>query len=486
MLVNNEALSVLLRVAAELIYRSYCTKHYLDRISSGEVGEYLQLIETIRTALQKSEDELRVALRGIKEKEIVAGDALNVLFNSLAIFSRSFARIHELLIYLPRQHVHPETVTTVITSFGDYYRERKPAIIIGSLFNALEYDFSKILRHYVPDIKEIDLGEKESIVLQLAICDRDSPPAWGVLAHEMGHAIDLHRGISKSVTAQFVTDPDSASIIEAWSREICADLIATEALGPSALLAILSLEYCFYPGGAMPIPTETHPATTWRFDIVTDYLSKKYGDLDFLNHERQFFSIAAEYYWQRKPLMLPNKIIVDQQYNYLVKLLAEKLGGEVLQLNLSKETIEKQSLERCRVRLSRGSPISAQGLEREVLRKSLNAYKAQTFSSDDARENAFKKLTSSFVEKPLGIQTILMSCYSRRLEIINELIKSDGLAAADDKVINKVINDYCEKLSALDELTISSINTSAVHQRLLKKRNEGSTRFNLDNEGFRL
>lgn len=481
---------VLLRVAIELSSRACATRRYLETIGPGEAGEHRQLIQTIRTALDGVEQLLPATLEGVA-KFLGSGEpgrsvAIEVLASYLAKFSRWFKTIHELLVYLPRKTVTPEAVSAIEATFGQCYDLHRPSIILGSLFNALEFDFFQVVRDRLPDLDDVVVGDEKNIVLQLAICDRESPHAWPILAHEMGHAIDLHEGISRAVANQFVTDPHSPAyeVVRSWCQELAADLIAAKALGPAPMLALLSLEYCLFPLTTIFFPSNTHPSTRWRLKIVSQFLKSIYGGKDYLEDEILFYESSAEYSLHRAVTDHKDRVAAleadKRQFEFIIAPIADVLMKSISAVELDVHLLSDSSLLRCASRLRQGLPISAQGATREGLQDALKEYRAHKFTSKASRVEAFQSLLPLFKEDPLDMPTIFLSGFRHRIEMINGIIDEIiSVGAGDDgnSTVIAVQNVYaistlCSGFERLDELIANSINTSSVHRRL-EKRHHG-------------
>lgn len=190
--IERNSFRVLLRIAAELIQRSARVKRYLEQVGQGDTGEYRHLSQTITTALD--------GIASLLPKEVTAAhsavdasDGEQVFLAYRRRFSEYFTKIHELLVYLPRQPVAPETVSVLETAFGPAFRQHAPSILLGVMFNAAEFDFYQILSQRLPDLNDIVLERGRAIVLELAVCDRECPATWAVLGHELGHTIDVDR-----------------------------------------------------------------------------------------------------------------------------------------------------------------------------------------------------------------------------------------------------------------------------------------------------
>jgi len=469
MLARDDVLRVLLRIAGELLIRSSQTKRYLDEIRPGEAGEYWQLAETIRAALEGIEQLLPETVRAVRSgsDKAVTPEGIEVLYRLLEKFSAWFTTIHELLVYLPQSAVTPESKATLRSSFGALYEDLSPSIILGSLFNALEFDFFQLIRTRLPGFDEIDIRETENIVLQLAICDRDAPASWAILGHELGHAIDQKFAITEKIVPKFVTDPNSApfKILSSWCQEFCADLLAARALGPSPILALLSLEYCVFPLRPVFYASKTHPATSWRLAAVTSFLRRLYERKDYLQVEREFYALAALYSLERSEPDEARRRSLEEadrlQFRHVALPLVRELQREIVLLNIPAHNLNAVSIERCSDRLYDGLPVSAQGKSKRELREALTDYKSESYRTKDERVVAFKRLAADFKEEPLDIPAILMSGQELRLKLL-----TPSPATEMDLGVLEGIQKLTGGMRRLDELVSASINMSGVHKQL--------------------
>ena len=466
-------LKVLIRVAAEIAYRVHCTKSYFsDVVQEEPLEEYKPLIKTISRALETIDDRLFSTMSDIKDLVSSSKDetrlcALNVLFTFLNTYSRWFVNIHELLVYLPRLNVRNESIITISSTFNDFFKDRSPSIILGSIFNALEYDFLEKVIEKLPSLKEIELDEQENIVLQLAICDRHSPSAWPVLAHELAHAIDLKNRISEQVIDEFIIARDipHREVVESWAREISSDLIAATVLGPTPILSVLSMAYCVYPFPNNKRMRETHPDLNWRLQIISEQLRAQYG-FDFLNEDLEFYKFSDT----TKSMLMKKDVTgsdaVDD-YENLIKPISQVIKEKVSLLELPGHELKEESIKRCVNRLMKGKPISAQGETRDSLVAGIAEYKANNFTDRKKQTAAFKDLMSKFEEIPVHISTILSSSHVARRQYIDEVVNDENLEVMTDK---SVLESLCDKLANLDKLTANSIEGSWIHDSLRNRR----------------
>jgi len=388
---------------------------------------------------------------------------LEVLQTQLNLFSEWFSNIHESLVYVSRQTPLRESYYLLDGALGRVYAEEKPSMILGSLFNALEFDFYQLLRDRLPRIDDIMTEGYRNIVLQLPICDRTAPAAWAILAHEIGHAIDVKHGLSVEAVSNVVSEPPA--ILEAWAGELAADLIAAEVLGPAPILSLLGLEYCMYPRRCVVDWSNSHPATLWRLHAVRDYVDDRGFAPELLSTEIGLYERA----WEQALLhhygdhSMRERVRENSRQNHedVIRPIAKEIRALIEPLGLPACDIEVASLRRCVSRLKEGLPISAQGSSRASLRGSIEAYRA---SSDDNRQGdaaAFEKLVVEFAERPVNMSTILASCNSvRRREF--EAIEEDPAVLGDAEKTHA----FLARLDKLDALVVSSIGTSAVHRDL--------------------
>jgi hypothetical protein len=448
------------RIAAELFERSSRIKNYLDRIGPGELGEYAQLSETIRSALRGIEDLVATSFETVRQLPRPPPTALDAVYASLERFSHWFTRAHELLTYLPRQHVAPETFAVLQHSFGAHYAERKPSIILGSLFNAFEFDFVQELESRIPDLRDVMLERPKNIVLELAICDQVSPFAWSVLAHELGHAIDEDAGISQIAMEAFSrADEGSRDLLAQWSGELAADIIATRALGPAPMLALISMSYCLLPLQSADSLPKSHPPFRWRLQVLREFMSEFVAGFapefdTYVGAAREMSRYRGGGAPETDPAQPPG------MFDGLVRPLAKSIADEVINLKLDPFSTTSESLKRCQRRLRDRLPIGAQGLPRDVLRREVARFKARRYRTGEQREAAFMDLLPQFAESPLNVGTVLAAAFLRRANIMSEFCNSA------DTLTVEAVEAHCRSLHQLDALVSSSVRSSSIHRQL--------------------
>ncbi len=462
-LMHDPRVQVLLRIAAELYHRANSVSDHLDQIRSLETPEYRQIADTIDTALANIKGppfDVFNVMEAIGDKQ-----ALPLLFNTLKGFAHWFAKTHELLVYLPSPGVLPETIAMLERGFGSSYDKVKPSVILGTLFNAFEFDFYEGLGKVLPDFRRITQPDEGKPVLQQPVCDRCSPVGWGILGHEMGHTLDRIGGISRRATDSLMSDNDSVlyRVLRNWAKELCADLIAAETLGPAAIMSLLSLEYCVYPLLRIHLPSHSHPTTMWRLETVRKFLNRKYGE-DFLTTELEFYRSAWDYSLRRDEPDPQKQSEVRQTdrvyYECFILPLAKQLERLVHEHIPPGHTILPATVDRCTNRLERCVPIAAQGAERSELRKSLETYRKQVFPTKSAKYEQFARLVATFREDPLPISVLLLSAAKRREQLMGQA------AELFPRDIEGSIEILRGQLTRSDARVIKSIGTQVIHEQV--------------------
>ena len=474
---NTSPYHVLLRASVELYYRYGRIEHYLNEISATDSLEYNQLANTVTKFIDQIKQLLPSTIKTLLPmKKLPEKERYRILFDDLKRFSFWFLSIHtELLKYLPSKAVLPETIDMLTTGLGNLYSYFKPSIILGNDFNAFEFDFYENLEDLFPNFKQVNQISEKNIVLQLPLCDRYSPTYWAVLAHEIGHAIDKEHGISEQATVKKANLQSSIHKLSfPWIRELCADLIAAEVLGPASILPLLSIEYCLYPFIKTHEIPKSHPATKWRLNVISDYLEKKYNN-NYLASELELYKVAWDYNLSRtysEPTERTEKRDAhDAHYEYFIKPIIPELTT-IIPACLGKyeiplHSIDHDSLRRCISRLSQGLSIAAQGKDRATLRDAISIYRTQRFCSSKERVDKFQDLKNMFKEEPLEIPTLLLSGSERRLQLM-------GAAIQDESYLTEKANfeELCRNLAKVDELLVSSIGTSMIHRKFINKDND--------------
>jgi hypothetical protein len=460
-------LAFLLRVAAELYYRTHRVNEQVMRAREDEAGQYGELADVIQSSLSEIDANTTetISLCG----SITQPEWAPLLFPQLDTSSQSLVVVHEHLAYFPHEGVLPEAAGAMKIAFGRNQHTLRPSLMLGSILTALQFDFRESIRRMLPSIKSIEVPDKPSNVLQLPICDRFTPTRWPALAHEMGHAIDLAHGISIAAANSVAS---GNKLLQRWAGELCADLIAEEILGPAAILATVSLEYAVYPLTVSPsdvdthlLDKRTHPPTKWRLQAMAERVAEKHGER-FLDEASALYDYAWSYGLRRCVSDGAKRDRVHKAYetvyNDVIRRLCTELRARLPEYVRSGTAIARGSLDRCLTRLRMSTPIGSQGSERTDLRGALDAhwdaYERGDLTDPIVRKGKFQEVAESFRESPLPLNTLFLAGALRREEILAEHIS--GWKNLD---ATEWYSTLCGRLVELEDLLVRSLAANIAH-----------------------
>lgn len=475
---QGERRKILLRLAAELACRTAGTRRYLHSSTLEESGldsqveEIRKIIHDLMVAVEDRLGDTVAEVDSLPPERF--DDGVRAFTDQLQLLSRLFAGVHEFLWYIPLQSIPLEAVALLESNFGDIYRElQRPSVILGSAFNAYEFDLLRLMRTRIPDLEELWIAPRDRVVLQLALCDREAPHAWAILAHEMGHATDDFHGISVAVLHrnQWKVQSNFGQLVLNWCGEFCSDLVAAKALGPAPILALMSAEYSMFraipskDGKQLPvcIPSETHPTTWMRIQVVKEFLSAKGGDQGILEREAQRYFRA----WRLSRENHAIRATSDRWQKFFEETmspLVQEIIAAVDELPLSTYLPDRASLDRCADRLRKSTPISAQGVSRAVLQAKVSEYRERAYATTIDRVAAFKELTQQFTEEPLEYSAILLACFERRAEEF-EAIES-GRVRFDS---GPAVRNATDRFTRLDEIIVQSISSGMIQRKFCRR-----------------
>lgn len=500
----NNYLSKVLRSAIEVLYRSKCLLKHIDDIDPIRARSYGPLLNPTSAYLERND---RILLKTmVTAKDYLSNTdknaherMINQLRTSLSVHSDNFRVIHEHLAYLPAEDALPEAAFVLENVFGGYFNDDKPCIILDSLFSAYEFPFLENLRRQLSRPADIVGKTDRSKVLALALCDRNSPLGWAVLAHEYGHAIEqsipasdnfrnevaLQRNIPVeeidrkgerfSISDEFAyryekdITSNSFKVAKKWCAEIFADLIAAKAMGPPAILAILSLDFCMLPCGKRYNPLPTHPPTSWRLFFTWNFLHKKGASTWLSTQSKVFFkALRLEYVLDNKDITKPKKGTdwIHQLYRRWGRPLAADVESYLSSnINLSHPVFDPRSIQRCVNRLAKNRPIGTQGPTKLELQEQLSTYNLDIPNDPSRRKKQFYKLVGQFAEEPLPVSTILLAGYEHRDQIIQDFVAS---FLTSQNTVEDIVTYSIERMLKADDKLIASIRSSEVSSILIK------------------
>jgi dCTP deaminase len=472
---DSDFTTFLLRCAAELFYRTSRVHAYVDELS-GVVSttNYLELTGYLRQRLDESLRSTQGLIRDALTDSRLEATRNVHLMDDLGTMATVFERENARLAQLPPLHPKPE-MFSIEEAFRLVPRgkpiavaapaPREYSILLSGVFNAFEFAFDR------------GPGEPKT-VLELGMCDFSSPPAWAILAHEIGHALDgaasdgrLSAAAVKKAFPRFSQQP-AVEVLESWAEEIFCDFIAARVLGPAPMLALLSMEQCtfsirstIWSGRLEAVRRWAHPPTHWRALAVAGFLRHYRDSMLYLTGVAREFAHNASLRLVLQQSARKRTEYEERDRERFEKWflpLAAALESIVLDQPLPSHFIANDSIQRCDHRLERGYPIGAQGEDRHYLDAALIGY----FEDDTQRgvPRAFYQLARQFDEQPLGLPTILLAAHRRRRAIVEEYAR-DRLRLTDPEEVSTL----CSRLAALDRTTELSIRMSGVHQHWLEQ-----------------
>lgn len=460
----NEQLA-LIRAYAELVDRLLRVKRFLQAVDASPNSTIKAISATILSAVERIENKVLqsaapiVSLQGAPAQPGTVA-LLGALHRKL---SKWFLAFHELLIYLPRPKVEPEVDILLQRSFGKAFTDAAPSVMLGSLYNAFEYDFLDVVRQRIPEIKDLQIGDTRKTVLQLALCDHGTPTAWSLLAHEFGHAIDAAQDYSSRVVASFIADAASPfyKMLHSWTGELLADAIALRVLGPTAAYELVGIQYAFAWHHRFDT-SETHPATPSRVRIAKAGLIRAFGDGSPLNEveaasdgllrlqfEREYGAAAKEAISQEQSLL-------DRFLTRASTMIDAELAASPLP-TLSPTDVSVASDNAAALR--RGEPISSTALtDRGKAFEQLKAVKGALETGTMTPQQAHLKVVELLRERPASPAMVLAAgsqfLFNQKVEWF-----VDALRQAPPG-----FGGFSERLETVNTLLKKSLEVSAVHE----------------------
>ena len=452
-----------LRITAELLDRTGRISAHLQRLENVRHATFSPVIQAMQSALEKHEEDLRDFVQPHDAQKQV-NDAET--YTPLQEHAKLFLLAHEFLSVFPAPLASPE-ILDVLNSTGFTAADRS-SVVLGTLFNAYELNFADHLIAHVPHDLELRDQFQKNPFFQLAVCDNDAPTAWGILAHEVGHAYDRQNGICKRVSEEFcrtlkTSAADDERTIRGLTNELWADLVGAHLLGPTPILALASMEYCvlpwyIYQWKSPPRLQAVHPPLAWRLRVVRDYLGSNARFDKLLSEEQEIWNEAVAYHASISDRNAVAVTADEADYERWVTPIVESLKGELRLSSLQSPLWHDQSIKRCVDRLNDWLPVPAQGLRRDDLRGAIVAYAEQANRS----AGEFRKLTEKFRELPISPPTVLLSAHAVRQQRIGAAI---SLPAWSHEQSDELTDDLAH-IEALAEISLIG---AAVHRVLLEK-----------------
>lgn len=195
-------------------------------------------------------------------------------------FARSaadqFRRLHAVVTYIPGPWPSPELelfLRKVLEEGGFKLAGDDSTPIPWTILLSGDYNFSHILiPRTVPNVLAGHSPFRNLLTVPSA--EKDNPLMWPNLLHEIAHVIGEEKGIIEAAQARLSrieATPQSRKIMEEWTHEIVADLIATDYLGLAYFGAFVNFATYWVPF-SLRKPTASHPASSNRVNYLFRHL----------------------------------------------------------------------------------------------------------------------------------------------------------------------------------------------------------------------
>ena len=467
---KNLPVRVLRRSAIELYLRLERLKSYAKVSSDGlseqrlianivdsVCGSYIDLLISTFESQDAKESDLFEDLASLRE---LTSKGLATILSQVG---EPFFGLHELLRRLPRRSPAPEAILFLRSCLGPAYDELRPSVSLGAIFNAFEFDFvGAIQQFYDPSFFQKD---QDQPILTLAMCDRDDPFAWPVLGHEVGHSYERRRRFAEELIAKKypTMSPNSRKTLTNWTRELYADFYGCVTFGQGATLSILNMQFCGFGKTGLNNDSPTHPATQSRLAFLCEHNEYFPGNSRALADDWEQCKIAARMEEELNLRKKPNEQSRQIQSQEFYEKVYQNIIEDVMQISGVRSRPSDDHLARIRKRLSQTLPAGAQGETRESLQDEIDIYQSAIPAIPEVRVAAFENLVIKFKEMPVGADIIVHCSYDVRSKLV--------AACTEFPLTKQSLDDLREKLRDLEEITKTSIRTSALHQSLIQQDN---------------
>ncbi len=198
---------------------------------------------------------------------------------------------------------------------------------------------------------------------------------------------------------------------------------------------------------------------------MQDYLAAHGAVPDQVGEEIEHFDESWLYFAGVKLGKTAANSVASQEksvYEKLILPIAAELTRHIEDLPFMPFSFEGEDFERHHGRLSKFLPVGAQGQSRDQLAASVERY----LEMKPPTKQAFEQLLRSFAERPTSVAAIFLSGFLYR----NSRIDEESLKAED--LTTDSANKFSSSLDRIDSLLRVSVESSAVHRRLLREEEE--------------
>ncbi|MHB9053941.1 MAG: M48 family metalloprotease [Thermoleophilia bacterium] len=334
------------------------------------------------------------------------------------------------------------------------------------------YDISKLFSSKIQEsglYRTIpDLGP----VLRLPRVDYRRPLMWPNLLHEMGHVIDRKFIDSSKLAPEVAADKrDNFRRTQAQLREITADIIATDILGPAYLCSFIMHTMSQAPG-TLNSDTYFHPSPKDRVDVIESLINR--NDMTEEVHRLvNMFKCAAN----AETEVTGQETLICRSCNHPIETPAESLLNveqmkEQVVEEFSKLEIGIPSYQKKEYKLSEladslldGRIISACHIEtHEKITEMVKIIEEKEQQGQQIGEEG-EALMAMINERPTGCAEIINAAWIAFLRNSNN--KDLWSKLEDDENLEQNLQSEIDKVIQIENLIEKSIQISEVHSILI-------------------
>ncbi len=446
-------------VLAETVDKLIRMENCLRDLRTHEHEDCVNVIDFYLSVLESQKSQLidTANLLYIKRDQGLTPEVNETLIRKvLKVFYSGILELHQGLDYLPNLKVRTEThifiENLVKRNLVDIdFSTIKPSIVLINDYNFEVINISQ--RLYRGGV--IDKNDQNRLIIQLPKIGKNDPLMWTILIHEIAHDLDsTHYKITDKTFKEILSNVHEP-LLKSWTKEIVADLISIQMLGPSYILSIIFFNILLNNYNSY---SREHPSMKFRLSLMCELLEK-----DEINkmHIDEFLHLLEErdnydYFGPinyLEDIELEEGIRLENLFNDRLK---EKLLDYIkkdIPRNNSAFTYEKSRA--LYASLKENIPIhSSWTLSRNQLADEYN-------SNISDGEKEIYSILSKFEDQSNDVASIVNAAWLYKIE--NTLSKFEDIFFKSNEPFAYKYEKYKEILTKNDEIIFNSIEISFIH-----------------------
>jgi hypothetical protein len=452
-------------VLAETIEILIRMERYLCELTNKDREPNKQSVELYTSIIISLKKKLSRAVPILKhyyvnpEKEISNEAKKGILSTYLNVFSH-FLILHYSIGYLPPLKVRSETHTflrSIISESLPDVPDLKPSLVLSNIYN---YEIINMTQ-FLEDRGLLDTEMDDNLIVQLPKIQKENPLMWPILIHELSHNLDDNRfEITDKIFSDLEFAPSDFTILKQWVKEIVADSISIQIIGPAYIISMIYFNFLF---NELEVCSETHPSLKYRLSFMNLLLKENdcqcYKDrinelIKLLEERNTFQHFVGED---------EEAILSDGESKRLLGIVDDalkpsiiKLIQDLIPLNYSNDKCKRASL--LHNSLKENIPIHSSWAYNE---SELN----ELYDSYDPLKMEIYSLLDKFEDNANDASCIINAGWVYKIEnsypaFINIFFEST------EGDFDKKYNEYRDLLLRNDDLLLNSIETSYLHKQI--------------------